>query len=412
MEGRDLNNNNNDLYSKIDSDQNVLHVVLYTNDFPARSAVCFKCNKIGHFSNKCHSSTIKQPSSTRSSTRYWHGCGRNTNRGRGRINDSRHNVHETEVEARDTSKPIADTTNSEVDVVKLLQAYGMVNSDRSGLRHRKVKQVDIDDISVQTSNFANDVHVIDLASKPMVLHGSALLNDVNILWESTEDIQTIHVYTASHTVQMEVGMPLNCSIDLIEVDDVQVDVVYSNVQLNGVTLKAKQDTEAQINVMSMTVFKDIQKVQRLPLFPKSCIKLVGYGNITIEYLGTTKLECIHNGTKVNAVFYVTDVMDRKVILGLQLCIKLGLIVIKCDDDCQCKNLTVAEVNATDPIRKQQEAVDQNSTPPVSLDTVIDSTNPKAHMHLFSDLFEGVGTIHDAIVHLDVRPDATRIVCSP
>ena len=322
---------------------------------------------------------------------------------------------EAEAETQDTLKPIADTTNLEVNVVKLLQAYGMVNSDRSGLRHRKVKQLDVNDISVQTSNFANDVHAIDLASKPVVLHGSALSDDVDVLWESTEDIQPIHVCTASHTVQIEVRMPFNWSIDLIEVDDVQADVVYSNVQLNDVILKAKQDMGAQINIMSMTVFKDIQKVKKLPLFPKSCIKLVGYGNRTIEYLGTTKLECIHNGTKVNAVFYVTNVMDRKIILGLQLCIELGLIVIKCDDKCQCKNLKVAEANAADPIRKQQEAVDQNSTPlpPVLLDTEINSTNRKAHiMHLFPDLFEGIGTIRDAIVHLDVQPEATPIVSSP
>ena len=51
-----------------------------SNDCPARSAICFKCNKIGHFSNKCRSSTIKQPSSTRPSTGYWCGHGRNTNR--------------------------------------------------------------------------------------------------------------------------------------------------------------------------------------------------------------------------------------------------------------------------------------------------------------------------------------------
>ena len=94
-----------------------------------------------------------------------------------------------------------------MDVVKLLQAYGMVNSDKSGLRHRKVKQIDVDDISMQTSNFANDVHVIDLASKLVVLHGSALSNDVNILWESAEDIQPIHICSASHTVQIEVRMP-------------------------------------------------------------------------------------------------------------------------------------------------------------------------------------------------------------
>ena len=83
------------------------------------------------------------------------------------------------------------------------------------------------------------------------------------------------------------------------------------------------------------------------------------------------------------------------------------------DECQCKNLMVAKANVADPIRKQQEAVDQNSTLPVLLDTEIDSTNPKAHiMHLYPDLFEGVGTIHDAIVHLDVRPETTPIVCSP
>ena len=54
----------------------------------------------------------------RPSTGYWHGHGRNTNRGKS--HDIRHNVHDAE--AQDTSKPIADTTNSDVDVVKLLQA--------------------------------------------------------------------------------------------------------------------------------------------------------------------------------------------------------------------------------------------------------------------------------------------------
>ena len=80
---------------------------------------------------------------------------------------------------------------------------------KEGLRHRKVRQINVNDISVQTSNFANDVHAVDLASKPVVLHGSALIDDVDVLWESIENIQPIHVCTASHTMQMEVGMPLN-----------------------------------------------------------------------------------------------------------------------------------------------------------------------------------------------------------
>ena len=52
-------------------------------------------------------------------------------------------------------------------------------------------------------------------------------------------------------------------------------------------------------------------------------------------------------------------------------------------------------------------------PPIPLDMKIDETDPKSHiMRLYPDLFEGVGTIKDVVVHLDVKPDATPIVCSP
>ena len=51
-------------------------------------------------------------------------------------------------------------------------------------------------------------------------------------------------------------------------------------------------------------------------------------------------------------------------------------------------------------------------PPVLLDTKIDETNAKAIiMQLYPDLFDGVGTIKNAVVHLDVKPGATPIVCS-
>ena len=52
-------------------------------------------------------------------------------------------------------------------------------------------------------------------------------------------------------------------------------------------------------------------------------------------------------------------------------------------------------------------------PPVPLDTKIDEADPKAHiMKLYSDLFDGLGTIKNAVVHLDVKPDAVSLVCSP
>ena len=34
------------------------------------------------------------------------------------------------------------------------------------------------------------------------------------------------------------------------------------------------------------------------------------------------------------------------------------------------------------------------------------------MKLYPDLFDGVGTIKNAVVHLDVKPDVVPIVCSP
>ena len=91
---------------------------------------------------------------------------------------------------------------------------------------------------------------------------------------------------------MEVANPLDWSFDvhLIEIDDIHSDVVYSNVELNGIVLKVKQDTGAQINVLSKLVFQTLQKDCRLPLYPKTCVKLVGYGNKVINYLGTTNIK--------------------------------------------------------------------------------------------------------------------------
>ena len=45
---------------------------------------------------------------------------------------------------------------------------------------------------------------------------------------------------------MEIAIPLDWSFEvlLIEIDDIHTDVVCSNVELNGVVLKGKQDTGA------------------------------------------------------------------------------------------------------------------------------------------------------------------------
>ena len=154
----------------------------------------------------------------------------------------------------------------------------------------------------------------------MVLRGSPLEYSVDdIEWELCDDISPINSYIIPHVVPMEMAKPLDWSFDvhLIEIDDVHIDVVYSNVELNGIVLKAKQDTGAQINVLSKSVIHTLQKkCGKLPLYSKTCVELIGYGNHTINYLGITKLRCNHNGTQVDATFYISDVSDTKIILGL------------------------------------------------------------------------------------------------
>ena len=80
--------------------------------------------------------------------------------------------------------------------------------------------------------------------------------------ESCEDIVPINSYITTHAVPMEIANPLDWSFDvhLIKIDDIHTDGVYSNIELNRVVLKAKQDMGAQINVLSKTVFQILQKM--------------------------------------------------------------------------------------------------------------------------------------------------------
>ena len=204
--------------------------------------------------------------------------------------------------------------------MKLPQAYGMVPTEGSALKHRRPKKITTDEMSMVPIQTLCGIHTAELAHKPLVLQGSPLEYNVDVQWETCENILPISSYITSHTVPMEMANPLDWSFDvhLIEIDDVHTDVVCSNIEINGIVLKAKQDTGAQINVLPKAVFQTLQQKNedKLPLYPKTGVKLVGYGNKTINYLGTTKIKCNHNGVMHDAEFYVTDVPDTKIILGL------------------------------------------------------------------------------------------------
>ena len=62
---------------------------------------------------------------------------------------------------------------------------------------------------------------------------------------------------------------------------------------------------------------------------------------------------------------------------------------------------------------QQAHTQQNVLPPVQISTKLEGDDVKQQiMELYPDLFSGVGTIKNAMVHLDVKPGAIPVVCSP
>ena len=128
----------------------------------------------------------------------------------------------------------------------------MVPTEGSELKHRRKKVTTYEISIIQT--LGDD---FTLEPKPLVLCGSPVECNIDVQWESySEDIMPINSYIATHTVSMDIANPLDWSFDvhLIELDDIDTNVVHSNVELNGTVLKAKQDTGAQINVLSKTMF--------------------------------------------------------------------------------------------------------------------------------------------------------------
>ena len=127
-------------------------------------------------------------------------------------------------------------------------------------------------------------------------------SDVGTEWYTVEDLKPISSHIGHHCIQMEANILTDWNIDallqepktihLIEIDSIASDSVYTHVTLNDEICHAKLDTGAQINVMTReSLFKRIGKINKLPLYPKSDVKFVGYGNRNIlEYIGTTVVD--------------------------------------------------------------------------------------------------------------------------
>ena len=82
--------------------------------------------------------------------------------------------------------------------------------------------------------------------------------------------------------------------------------------------------------------------------PCGDVKVVGYSKQLVKIIGKISVTCTHTTTIKKCNFFVTDIIDTKVILGLQFCRAFNLVKINCDDNCVCKQITVDIINSKCP----------------------------------------------------------------
>ena len=154
----------------------------------------------------------------------------------------------------------------------------------------------------------------------------------------------------------------------------------------------------------------------LKLCPCNDVQVIGYSKQAVEIVGKVTVNCTHLNTTKHCIFYVTNLTDSKILLGLTFYKAFDLVKIICDDDCTCKKVTMDILNefpAGLDVPKQKQ-MNQVRLPPVDIHTKL-RTDCKAHvMELFPELFNGVGTIKDAIMKLNVdeRSGITPVIQPP
>ena len=116
--------------------------------------------------------------------------------------------------------------------------------------------------------------------------------------------------------------------------------VFSNVKTDGVLVRGKQDTGAEINVMPLNIYDQLNLKLKGKLHLKPCndVKVIGYSKQSVSIVGKVSVICTHANTTKCSIFYVTDLNDTKILLGLNFCKSFDLVKIQCDDQCVCKKL--------------------------------------------------------------------------
>ena len=164
-------------------------------------------------------------------------------------------------------------------------------------------------------------------------------------------------------------------INVIMVHDMELKSAhYSNVTINGQMVQVKQDTGAEVNMMSKCVFDRLSNgtTRNTGLLNRTkTVKMSGYGENSIEYIGTCVFKMSHNNQHRDVLFFITNMNDAKVILGAKSCQEFNLVKIVCDDMCSCKTSKIMSINQEFPVGL--------SVPNAKQKIVLPPVDPKAHI---------------------------------
>ena len=213
-----------------------------------------------------------------------------------------------------------------VDIVEMIRSMVLCE-------HQAQNSVNVQEMTI--------VH--ELTDTKPVFHTPVNSQIVMTIWEQTDDPvmeSNSHVATPVEYCIFETKQ-----INMIMVHDMELKSAhYSNVSINGQIVQVKQDTGAEVNVMSKCVFDKLSNSTNknsVLLNKTKMVKISGYGENSIDYMGTCVFKVSHNNHHRDVLFFITNVNDTKVILGAKSCQEFNLVKIVCDDKCSCKT---AEIN--------------------------------------------------------------------
>ena len=118
--------------------------------------------------------------------------------------------------------------------------------------------------------------------------------------------------------------------------------IFSNIEIDGILERGKQDTGAEVNVMPLNIYDQLNlKLQgKLHLRPCNDVKIIGYSKQSVQIVGKVSVTCTHAHVIKRYIFYVTNMNDTKILLGLNFCRAFNLVTIHCNDQCVCKKLAI------------------------------------------------------------------------